>query len=57
MSMRLLVDVNLSPEWITELDRHGYRAVHWSTVGDRPRPTPRSWPGRGSMGTLFSRMI
>ncbi len=34
MSLRLLVDVNLSPEWIAELDRHGYSAVHWSTVGD-----------------------
>lgn len=34
MSVRLLVDVNLSPEWITELARHGHSAVHWSTVGD-----------------------
>jgi predicted nuclease of predicted toxin-antitoxin system len=34
MSVRLLVDVNLSPEWIAELDRHGYSSVHWSTVGD-----------------------
>src|SRR5438270_9805637 len=34
MSVRLLVDVNLSPEWIAELDQHGYSAVHWSTVGD-----------------------
>lgn len=38
MSVRLLVDVNLSPEWIPELERHGYDAVHWSTVGD-PRAT------------------
>jgi predicted nuclease of predicted toxin-antitoxin system len=34
MSIRLLIDMNLSPEWVTELSRHGYVAVHWSTVGD-----------------------
>lgn len=34
MSLQLLVDVNLSPEWVAELDRHGYSAVHWTTVGD-----------------------
>jgi predicted nuclease of predicted toxin-antitoxin system len=34
MSIRLLIDMNLSPEWVAELARHGYSAVHWSTVGD-----------------------
>jgi predicted nuclease of predicted toxin-antitoxin system len=34
MSIRLLIDMNLSPEWIAELSRHGYSALHWSTVGD-----------------------
>jgi len=34
MSIRLVVDMNLSPEWIPELARHGYDSVHWSTVGD-----------------------
>ena len=34
MSLRLLLDMNLSPEWVVELSRHGYDAVHWSTVGD-----------------------
>lgn len=34
MSLRLLIDMNLSPEWVEELARHGYDAVHWSTVGD-----------------------
>lgn len=38
MSIRLLVDVNLSPEWIAELERSGYGAVHWSDVGN-PRST------------------
>ena len=34
MSVQLLVDTNLSVEWIAELAQHGWSAVHWSTVGD-----------------------
>jgi predicted nuclease of predicted toxin-antitoxin system len=34
MSVQLLIDMNLSPEWVAELARHGWSAVHWSTVGD-----------------------
>jgi len=34
MTIRLLIDMNLSPEWVNELMRHGYMAVHWSSVGD-----------------------
>lgn len=34
MSVRLLLDMNLSVEWITELTSHGWSAVHWSTLGD-----------------------
>jgi predicted nuclease of predicted toxin-antitoxin system len=34
MSLQLLVDMNLSPEWVGELMNHGWTAVHWSTVGD-----------------------
>lgn len=34
MSVQLLVDMNLSVEWIVELAQHGWSAVHWSTVGD-----------------------
>jgi predicted nuclease of predicted toxin-antitoxin system len=26
--------MNLSPEWVAELARHGWSAVHWRTVGD-----------------------
>ncbi|MEW6381419.1 MAG: DUF5615 family PIN-like protein [bacterium] len=32
--MKLLIDVNLSPEWVTVLKRNGLEAIHWSTVGD-----------------------
>ncbi len=31
--MKLLIDMNLSPEWVDELESHGWHAVHWSTVG------------------------
>jgi predicted nuclease of predicted toxin-antitoxin system len=34
MSVRLVVDMNLSVEGVAELARHGWAAVHWSTVGD-----------------------
>lgn len=34
MSVRLVVDMNLSVEWVAELAKHGWLAVHWSTVGD-----------------------
>ncbi len=34
MSVRLVVDMNLSVEWVAELARNGWAAVHWSTIGD-----------------------
>ncbi|MGA1876144.1 MAG: DUF5615 family PIN-like protein [bacterium] len=32
--MRLLIDMNLSPEWVAVLQQEGWEALHWSTVGD-----------------------
>jgi predicted nuclease of predicted toxin-antitoxin system len=40
MSVQVLVDMNLSPDWVAVLVRNGWSAVHWSTVGD-PRATDR----------------
>jgi predicted nuclease of predicted toxin-antitoxin system len=34
MSMPIVVDMNLSVEWIPLLERAGWPAVHWSGVGD-----------------------
>lgn len=31
--MRVLLDMNLSPEWVPYLAEHGISAVHWSTIG------------------------
>ncbi len=44
MSLRLLVDMNLSPEWVRTLHEQGWEAVHWSAVGD-PRATDREIMG------------
>jgi predicted nuclease of predicted toxin-antitoxin system len=34
MTLRIVIDMNLSPEWVPALTQHGFWAVHWSTVGD-----------------------
>ena len=31
--MKILVDMNLSPNWIQFLADHGIEAVHWSAIG------------------------
>lgn len=33
MSLSILVDMNLSPEWVPLLISEGWPAVHWSQVG------------------------
>ncbi len=34
MTVKLVVDMNLSPDWISLLESHGWSAVHWSRIGD-----------------------
>jgi predicted nuclease of predicted toxin-antitoxin system len=34
MSVQLVIDMNLSLEWVAEFASKGWSAVHWSTVGD-----------------------
>ena len=34
MSLRVVVDMNLSAEWVPLLEQAGWSAVHWSAVGD-----------------------
>ncbi len=31
--MKFLVDMNLSPKWVSEFQNEGYVAVHWASVG------------------------
>ena len=33
MTLRLLIDMNLSPDWVDALRAQGWYARHWSTVG------------------------
>jgi predicted nuclease of predicted toxin-antitoxin system len=32
--MKIVVDMNLSPDWVKVLEKAGWESVHWSTVGD-----------------------
>jgi predicted nuclease of predicted toxin-antitoxin system len=34
VSISILVDMNLSPDWVPLLSRHGWQTVHWSNIGD-----------------------
>lgn len=34
MSVRIVVDINLSVEWVPLLEREGWPTAHWSAVGD-----------------------
>lgn len=36
--VRLVIDMNLSPQWCDFLGRHGHEAVHWSEVGNVAAP-------------------
>jgi len=39
--MRFLIDMNVSPQWVEVFLRHGWEAVHWSSIGD-PRAPDRA---------------
>jgi len=33
--MKILIDMNLSPEWVSVLKAAGHEAVHWSHIGQQ----------------------
>jgi predicted nuclease of predicted toxin-antitoxin system len=39
--VKILIDMNLSPEWIQVFSKYGIDSVHWSTVGN-PAATDRA---------------
>ena len=41
MSIKILIDMNLSSNWVPLLQNAGWSATHWSTVGD-PKATDRT---------------
>ena len=52
---RLLVDMNLSTEWIPLLKAAGHEAVHWSEVGDPRAPDTELMAWASSRGyTVFT---
>lgn len=38
MTIKILVDMNLSPDWVPTLVREGWESVHWSAVGNPRAP-------------------
>lgn len=38
--MKILIDMNLSPRWVTVLAASGISATHWSSVGPTKAPDP-----------------
>ena len=32
--MKILIDMNLSPDWVAAFLGHGIEATHWSSIGD-----------------------
>ncbi len=34
MSVKVLIDMNLSPDWVPVLGNAGWSATHWSAIGD-----------------------
>lgn len=38
MTLRLLIDMNLSPSWVGVLREAGFEAIHWSQLGAHNAP-------------------
>ena len=45
MSLRILIDMNLSPSWLPVLQAAGWATVHWSSIGapDADDQTIMAW--------------
>lgn len=41
MTLSILIDMNLTPDWVSLLESAGFQAIHWSSVGD-PRAVDRT---------------
>ena len=36
--MKIIIDMNLSPEWVALLRKNGFQAFHWSSIGKPNAP-------------------
>jgi predicted nuclease of predicted toxin-antitoxin system len=45
VSIKIVIDMNLSPDWVPVLNAGGWPAVHWSAIGapGAPDKTVMSW--------------
>ncbi len=43
--MKLLIDMNLSPDWVAYLQQRGFEAIHWISIGpcDAPDSEIMQW--------------
>ena len=43
--MNILIDMNLSPDWVKVFENNNIKAVHWSSIGDPSAPDKQimSW--------------
>jgi|GEM_PF-1783610 len=55
--MKILIDMNLSPEWVPVLEAEGWTAKHWSHIGNPKAEDKEILPGLPLTTTLFSRTI
>jgi predicted nuclease of predicted toxin-antitoxin system len=39
--MKLLLDMNLSPDWVPVLQAAGWETTHWSALGEASAPDAR----------------
>jgi hypothetical protein len=56
--LKLLADMNLSPEWIALLQASGFEAVHWSTVGNPQAEDSEiiCWARENGFAVIYSRL-
>ena len=55
--MKFLVDMNLSPLWVSFLAEHGFESVHWSIVGRPAAPDSEIFDFAAANGWIVSRTI
>lgn len=53
--MRFLIDMNLSPSWVSFLEKAGFKAVHWASIGaaDATDRMLMHWAGAHDYIVLF----
>ena len=54
--MKILIDMNLSLDWVSIFEQHGWHAVHWQEIGDprAPDSTIMDW-ARANNYVVFTR--